>query len=159
MGKCYSGSWPQKMSISAIILLSTIWKTVCPLVSLSITKTPNLHSSLLITHFATFMLFCLFKYLHKNFMDFHLAQNHLKYLSLPHLLVTPYSTPLTFIFNIEWVNSWPPIFPWCTGDTWLMFDQFQEYECQLVKYQTPFNALKPGDYIKCVEDQFKVKLQ
>ena len=26
------------------------------------------------------------------------------------------------------------------------------------KYQTPFNALKPGDYVRCVEDQFKVKL-
>ena len=27
--------------------------------------------------------------------------------------------------------------------------------CLQVKYQTPFNALKPGDYVKCVEDQFK----
>jgi len=35
----------------------------------------------------------------------------------------------------------------------------KEYECQLVSYQTPFNALKEGDYVRCVEDQFKVTLE
>merc|ERR1711962_6868 len=35
----------------------------------------------------------------------------------------------------------------------------KEYECQLVKYQTPYNALKPGDYVKCVEEQFHVILK
>lgn len=35
----------------------------------------------------------------------------------------------------------------------------KEYECQLVSYQTPFNALKEGDYVRCVEDQFNVKLE
>jgi len=47
------------------------------------------------------------------------------------------------------------------GSLYIYWDRewIKEYECQLVKYQTPFNALKPGDYVKCVEDQFKVKLE
>jgi len=47
------------------------------------------------------------------------------------------------------------------GSLYIYWDRewIKEYECQLVKYQTPFNALKPGDYVKCVEDQFKVKLK
>jgi len=47
------------------------------------------------------------------------------------------------------------------GSLYIYWDRewVKEYECQLVKYQTPFNALKPGDYVRCVEDQFKVKLQ
>ena len=46
------------------------------------------------------------------------------------------------------------------GSLYIYWDRewTKEYECQLVKYQTPFNALKPGDYVRCVEDQFKVKL-
>ena len=47
------------------------------------------------------------------------------------------------------------------GSLYIYWDRewTKEYECQLVKYQTPFNALKPGDYVRCVEDQFKVKLK
>jgi len=47
------------------------------------------------------------------------------------------------------------------GSLFIYWDRewVKEYECQLVKYQTPFNALKPGDYVRCVEDQFKVKLE
>jgi len=47
------------------------------------------------------------------------------------------------------------------GSLYIYWDRewTKEYQCQLVKYQTPFNALNPGDYVKCVEDQFKVKLQ
>jgi len=47
------------------------------------------------------------------------------------------------------------------GSLYIYWDRewTKEYQCQLVKYQTPYNALKPGDYVKCVEDQFKVKLQ
>jgi len=47
------------------------------------------------------------------------------------------------------------------GSLYIYWDRqwTKQYECQLVKYQTPFNALKPGDYVKCVEDQFKVKLE
>jgi hypothetical protein len=46
------------------------------------------------------------------------------------------------------------------GSLYIYWDRewTKEYQCQLVKYQTPFNALKPGDYVRCVEDQFKVKL-
>jgi chitodextrinase len=33
------------------------------------------------------------------------------------------------------------------------------YACKLVAYQTPFNALVSGDYVKCVEHHFKVTLQ
>lgn len=47
-----------------------------------------------------------------------------------------------------------------SGSLFIYWDRewVKEYECQLVSYQTPYNALKPGDYTKCVEDQFKVKL-
>lgn len=47
------------------------------------------------------------------------------------------------------------------GSLYIYWDRewVKQYECQLVKYQTPFNALKPGDYVRCVEDQFKVKLE
>jgi len=47
------------------------------------------------------------------------------------------------------------------GSLYIYWDRewTKEYECQLVKYQTPFNALKSGDYVRCVEDQFKVKLK
>jgi len=46
------------------------------------------------------------------------------------------------------------------GSLYIYWDRewTREFECQLVKYQTPFNALKKGDYVRCVEDQFKVKL-
>jgi hypothetical protein len=42
------------------------------------------------------------------------------------------------------------------GSLYIYWDRewTKENECQLVKYQTPFNALKPGDYVRCVEDQF-----
>jgi len=48
-----------------------------------------------------------------------------------------------------------------SGSLFIYWDRewVKEYECKLVSYQTPYNALKPGDYIKCVEDQFKVKLE
>merc|ERR1740128_83839 len=47
------------------------------------------------------------------------------------------------------------------GSLFIYWDRewIKEYECKLVSYQTPFNALKRGDYTKCVEDQFKVKLK
>ncbi len=35
----------------------------------------------------------------------------------------------------------------------------KSYACKLVNYQTPFNALKSGDYVKCVEYYFKVTLK
>ncbi len=35
----------------------------------------------------------------------------------------------------------------------------KSYACKLVNYQTPFNALKAGDYVKCVEHYFKVTLK
>merc|ERR1712180_300896 len=47
------------------------------------------------------------------------------------------------------------------GSLYIYWDRewTKEYQCQLVKYQTPFNALKKGDYVRCVEDQFNVKLK
>ncbi|MGS0743331.1 glycoside hydrolase family 19 protein, partial [Glaciimonas sp. GG7] len=35
----------------------------------------------------------------------------------------------------------------------------KSYACKLVNYQTPYNALLPGDYEKCVEAKFNVKLK
>lgn len=35
----------------------------------------------------------------------------------------------------------------------------RSYACKLVSYQTPFNALNPGDYVKCVEHHFNVTLK
>merc|ERR1719277_119397 len=34
-----------------------------------------------------------------------------------------------------------------------------KYECKLVGYQTPYSALTKGDYSKCVEHHFKVKIE
>jgi len=34
----------------------------------------------------------------------------------------------------------------------------RKYECKLVSYQTPYNALKQGDFGRCVEDKFGVNL-
>ena len=34
-----------------------------------------------------------------------------------------------------------------------------DYKCQLVSYQTPYSALQPGNYQRCVESNWKVKLQ
>merc|ERR1712180_295269 len=47
------------------------------------------------------------------------------------------------------------------GSLYIYWDRewTKEYQCQLVKYQTPFNALKKGDYVRCVEDQFNVELK
>lgn len=35
----------------------------------------------------------------------------------------------------------------------------KSYACKLVSYQTPYNALKAGDYVKCVEHYFNVTLK
>ncbi len=35
----------------------------------------------------------------------------------------------------------------------------KSYKCQLVGYQTPYSAFKDGDYVKCVEKHFNVKLE
>jgi chitodextrinase len=34
-----------------------------------------------------------------------------------------------------------------------------QYQCQLVTYQTPYSALIPDNYVKCVQDNWKVTLQ
>jgi len=33
-----------------------------------------------------------------------------------------------------------------------------KYKCKLVTYQTPYSALVQGDYVKCVQEKFKIKL-
>jgi len=33
-----------------------------------------------------------------------------------------------------------------------------DYQCQLVNYQTPYNALIAGNYVKCVERNWNVTL-
>jgi len=33
-----------------------------------------------------------------------------------------------------------------------------KYQCKLVNYQTPYSALVQGDYVKCVQDKFGIKL-
>jgi hypothetical protein len=35
----------------------------------------------------------------------------------------------------------------------------KSYACKLVSYQTPYSALKAGDYVKCVEHYFNVTLK
>lgn len=47
-------------------------------------------------------------------------------------------------FNIYWEEDWK------VGG---------ENKCQLVSYQTPYNALIEGQYVKCVEDKWNVKLK
>ena len=37
-------------------------------------------------------------------------------------------------------------------------DIFSAYSCKLVMYKTPFSAVVKGDYLNCVEDNFKVKI-
>jgi len=37
-------------------------------------------------------------------------------------------------------------------------DWVTKYKCKLVTYQTPYSALLEGEYVKCVEEKFKVKL-
>ena len=37
-------------------------------------------------------------------------------------------------------------------------DWSTKYKCKLVSYQTPYSALIEGEYIKCVQDKFKIKL-
>lgn len=47
-------------------------------------------------------------------------------------------------YNIYWEKNWN------TGG---------EYQCQLVSYQTPYNALIEGQYVKCVEANWNVTLK
>ena len=44
------------------------------------------------------------------------------------------------------------------GSLYIYWDRewTREYECQLVKYQTPFNALKPGDYTRWPRTLFTI---
>jgi len=37
-------------------------------------------------------------------------------------------------------------------------DWSEKFKCKLVSYQTPFSALVKGEYVKCVEQKFKIKL-
>lgn len=47
-------------------------------------------------------------------------------------------------YNIYWEKDW----------------QWQhDYQCQLVSYQTPYSALQAGNYQRCVEDNWGVKLK
>jgi chitodextrinase len=46
-------------------------------------------------------------------------------------------------YNIYWEKSW---------------NSGGEYQCQLVSYQTPYNALIAGNYVKCVERNWNVTL-
>lgn len=48
-------------------------------------------------------------------------------------------------YNIYWEMDWR----WGVG----------EYKCQLVGYQTPFSALQPGNYQRCVEANWNVRLK
>lgn len=45
--------------------------------------------------------------------------------------------------DVYWENDWASTGP---------------YACRTVGYQTPYNALNPGDYIRCVEGIFNVKI-
>lgn len=47
-------------------------------------------------------------------------------------------------FNIYWEKSW------AVGG---------ENQCQLVSYQTPYNALIPGNYVKCVQNNWGITLK
>lgn len=47
-------------------------------------------------------------------------------------------------FNIYWEKSWA---------------YGADYQCQLVNYQTPYNALLDGQYVKCVQDNWGVTLK
>lgn len=47
-------------------------------------------------------------------------------------------------YNIYWEKNWS------VGG---------ENQCQLVSYQTPYSALIAGNYVKCVEANWNVKLQ
>ncbi|MBI3231007.1 MAG: chitinase [Burkholderiales bacterium] len=47
-------------------------------------------------------------------------------------------------YNIYWEKNWN-----AGGD----------YQCQLVSYQTPYSALIPGNYVKCVQDNWNVVLK
>ncbi len=56
----------------------------------------------------------------------------------------PFTAASSASFNIYWEMNWN------TGG---------ENQCQLVSYQTPYSALTPGNYVKCVEDKWNVKLK
>ena len=47
-------------------------------------------------------------------------------------------------YNIYWEMNW---------------NAGHDYQCQLVSYQTPYSALIPGNYTKCVEANWKVTLK
>ncbi|WP_156970664.1 glycoside hydrolase family 19 protein [Andreprevotia chitinilytica] len=47
-------------------------------------------------------------------------------------------------YNIYWEKNWN-----VGGDN----------QCQLVSYQTPYNALMPGNYVKCVQDNWGITLK
>ncbi|UUZ56898.1 hypothetical protein LP419_19245 [Massilia sp. H-1] len=46
-------------------------------------------------------------------------------------------------YNIYWEKNW---------------NDGGQYQCQLVNYQTPYSALIPDNYVKCVQDNWKVTL-
>lgn len=46
-------------------------------------------------------------------------------------------------YNIYWEKNW---------------NSGGDYQCQLVNYQTPYNALIAGNYVKCVERNWNVTL-
>ncbi|MGS0743332.1 glycoside hydrolase family 19 protein [Glaciimonas sp. GG7] len=49
---------------------------------------------------------------------------------------------------------------WDEDSTWSPDNKDgKTYACKLVKHQTPFNALIPGEYQKCVEAKFKIELK
>ena len=37
-------------------------------------------------------------------------------------------------------------------------DWLTKYKCKLVNYQTPYSALVEGEYVKCIQEKFKVQL-
>jgi chitodextrinase len=56
----------------------------------------------------------------------------------------PFAAGSSAAYNIFWEKNWN------TGG---------DYQCQLVNYQTPYNALIAGNYVKCVQDKWGVTLQ
>ena len=54
-----------------------------------------------------------------------------------------FSAASSAAYNIYWEQDWK----W--GN---------DYKCQLVSYQTPYSALQAGNYQRCVEDNWKIKL-
>ncbi|NHR08295.1 chitinase [Chromobacterium haemolyticum] len=55
-----------------------------------------------------------------------------------------FSAASSAAYNIYWEKDWK----W--GN---------DYKCQLVNYQTPYSALQAGNYQRCVEDNWNVKLK